>query len=235
MKFYRCLIVDDEPIARDIIANYCSHLPLFKIAASCANALEAKKFLQEQTVDLIFLDINMPILDGISFLNTLKNPPQIIFTTAYKEYATDAFNLAACDYLVKPFSLERFIIAMDRALERLDVPLKTAVVNNPQENDFLFIKVAGKIYKINYDSFLYAEAKGNYTRIVMENDVIMPNISFTNFENLIINSILIRVHRSFIINKRKIDRIENNRLFIQKTEIPIGNNYKEIFLKSLGL
>ncbi|QEC66376.1 response regulator transcription factor [Panacibacter ginsenosidivorans] len=235
MKFYKCLIVDDEPIARDIIVNYCSHLPLFQIAASCANALDAKKILQEQTVDLIFLDINMPVLDGISFVNTLKNPPQIIFTTAYKEYATDAFNLAACDYLVKPFSLERFIIAIDRAIERLEASSKNSVVNTLNENDSFFIKVAGKIYRINYDSFLYAEAKGNYTRIVTDNNIILPNISFANFEKLLTNSILIRVHRSFIINKRKIDHIESNRLFIKKTEIPIGNNYKEGFLKSLGL
>ena len=121
MNTYNCLIVDDEPVARDIIVNYCSHLPLIHIVAVCGNALEAKKILLEQPIDIIFLDIHLPILDGISFLKVLKNPPQIIFTTAFKEYAANAFDLEACDYLVKPFSLDRFIVAVDKAVERLMV------------------------------------------------------------------------------------------------------------------
>ena len=115
---FKCLIVDDEPIARQIVEIYCSHLLDIEVLASCDNALEAKYVLQNEGVDILFLDINMPVLNGISFLKTLKNPPQVIFTTAYKEYAVDAFDLAACDYLLKPFSLERFIVAVDKALEK---------------------------------------------------------------------------------------------------------------------
>ena len=114
-----CLIVDDEPIARDIIRTYCTHLPYLRVAGICGTALEARAALMQQKVDIVFLDINMPVMDGISFLKTLKTPPQVIFTTAYKEYAVDAFDLAACDYLLKPFSLERFIVAVDKALEKL--------------------------------------------------------------------------------------------------------------------
>src|SRR5215212_6975598 len=113
-----CLIVDDEPIARDIIAGYCKLMPSLNVVAACDNAIDAKSELQKHAVQIIFLDINMPVLDGIGFLKTLKNPPQVIFTTAYREYAVNAFELSACDYLVKPFSLERFIVAVDRALER---------------------------------------------------------------------------------------------------------------------
>src|SRR5688572_5839757 len=116
MKQLNCLIVDDEPIARQIIETYCSHLPELKIVASCGSVFEAKPFLQSQSIDILFLDINMPVLDGVSFLKTLKDPPQVIFTTAYKEYAVDAFDLAACDYLLKPFSLDRFLIAVDKAM-----------------------------------------------------------------------------------------------------------------------
>jgi DNA-binding LytR/AlgR family response regulator len=235
MKQFNCLIVDDEPIARDIIINYCSYLPLLHIAAACGNALEAKNILQEQSIHIIFLDIHMPVLDGIGFLHTLKNPPQIIFTTAYKEYAINAFDLAACDYLVKPFSLERFIMAVDKALERLNALDKKTLQIDPITDDYIFIKTDGKIYKIKHDELLYAEAKGNYTRIVTSSNIITPNISFTSFEKMLPAALFVRVHRSFIINKSKIDHIEGNRLFINKAEISIGRNYKESFLKSLGL
>jgi DNA-binding LytR/AlgR family response regulator len=234
MSTYNCLIVDDEPVARDIIINYCSHIPLLNIKAVCSNALEAKKILLESTIDIIFLDINLPILDGISLLKVLKNPPQIIFTTAFKEYAANAFDLEACDYLVKPFSLDRFIIAVDKAVERLKVPDRKPMQNIAEKEDYLFIKAEGKIFKINHDDLLYAEAKGNYTRIVTIDRVITPNISFMNFEKMLPSPIFIRVHRSFIINKSKIDHIEGNRLFINRTEISIGSNYRENFLKILG-
>src|SRR5476651_1274651 len=115
-----CLIVDDEPVARNIIRNYCSHLPYLNIIGECGNALEAKEILSVQKIDLLFLDIHMPVLNGIGFFNTLKNAPQVIFTTAYQEYAVNAFDLYACDYLLKPFSLERFIVAVDKAKEKID-------------------------------------------------------------------------------------------------------------------
>ncbi len=235
MNTFNCLIVDDEPIARDIIINYCSHLPLLHISAVCDNALEAKKILQEQIIDILFLDIHLPILDGISLLKVLKNPPQVIFTTSFKEYAVNAFDLKACDYLVKPFSLDRFIVAVDKALESLNSSDHKTLQNSTNLDGYIFIKTDGKIYKINHDDLFYAEAKGNNTRIVTKNLEITPNISFTNFEKLLPSTLFIRVHRSFIINKSKIDHIEGNRLFINKEEIPIGSNYRDSFLKILGL
>jgi len=235
MNTFNCLIVDDEPIARDIIINYCSHLPLLHIAAICGNALEAKRILLEQTIDIIFLDIHLPIMDGISFLKVLKNPPQIIFTTAFKEYATNAFDLEACDYLVKPFSLDRFIVAVDKVIERLNVSAINPMQKIAKEENYLFVKAEGKIFKINHDDLLYAEAKGNYTKIVTTDRVITPNISFMNFEKMLPSLLFIRVHRSFIINKSKIDHIEGNRLFINRTEISIGSYYRDSFLKALGL
>jgi DNA-binding LytR/AlgR family response regulator len=235
MNIFNCLIVDDEPIARDIIINYCSHLPLLHILDVCENALEAKNILQEQNVDILFLDIHLPILDGISLLKVLKNTPQVIFTTAFKEYAVNAFDLEACDYLVKPFSLERFIVAVDKAIERLNASERKTLMKNANEENYLFFKTDGKIYKIKHDDILYAEAKGNYTKIVTNNLIITPNISFTKFEKMLPAIIFVRVHRSFIINKSKIDHIEGNRLFINKVEIPIGSNYRDRFLKYLGL
>ena len=119
MQTWKCVIADDEPIARDIIQSYCAHLPYLDVIASVGNALEARAALSNENIDILFLDINMPVMNGISFVKTLKHPPQVIFTTAYKEFAVDAFDLAACDYLLKPFSLERFIVAVDKAVERL--------------------------------------------------------------------------------------------------------------------
>lgn len=236
MEKVACLIVDDEPIAREIIKTYCNHLPMLHVVASCENAFEAKTELQKQKIDIVFLDINMPVLDGVAFLKTLKNGPQVIFTTAYKEYAVDAFDLSACDYLLKPFSLDRFIIAVDKALEKLNpvVSVKPAG-NDTTGEDFTFIKTDGKIYKLLFDDLLYAEAKGNYTSIVTSSATLMPVMTFSSFEDLLPKGTFLRVHRSFIINKTKITHIEGNRVFIGVNEIPIGSSYKDDFLKMLGL
>jgi DNA-binding LytR/AlgR family response regulator len=235
MNKINCLIVDDEPIARDIIQNYCGHLEQLNVIASCGNALEAKRILQQQDIDILFLDINMPVIDGISFVKTIKHPPQIIFTTAYKEFATDAFDLAACDYLLKPFSFDRFIIAIDKATEKLQGrQTKTSEAPASRVEDFIFIKTDGKIYKVYHDDLLYAEAQGNYTRIVTTTNTLLPKMPFSNFEALLPTSLFLRSHRSFIINKSKIGHIEGNRVFINNTEIPIGSNYKETLLKELG-
>jgi DNA-binding LytR/AlgR family response regulator len=235
MEKFNCLIVDDEPIAREIIQTYCSHFQYLEVLASCGNALEAKTVLQRQKVDILFLDINMPVMDGISFLKTLKSQPQVIFTTAYKEYAIDAFDLSACDYLLKPFSLDRFIIAVDKALEKLQglQVLMPETVDTKAE-DYVFIKTEGKIFKIRYDDLFFAEAKGNYTQIVTAHHILLPAMTFSKFEEMLPRSIFLRVHRSFIINKSKIGHVEGNRVYINNTEIPIGSNFKDAFLKELG-
>lgn len=226
-------------LARDIIKSYCAHLEMLNVVASCGNALEAKTVLQSQHIDILFLDINMPVIDGVSFARTIKTQPQIIFTTAYKEYASDAFDLAACDYLLKPFSFDRFIIAVDKAREKLQ-PDSGRKYQAPSDGtvskaeDFIFVKTDGRIYKIMHDDLLFAEAQGNYTRIVTERSVLMPKMPFSNFEELLPASLFLRTHRSFLINKAKISHIEGNRIFISNREIPIGSNYRESLFKELG-
>lgn len=236
MAVVNCLIADDEPIAREIIQNYCAHLPVLKVVASCGNALEAKTAMQQHKIDILFLDINMPVLDGISFLKTIHHKPQVIFTTAYKEYALSAFDLAAVDYLLKPFSLERFIIAVDKALERIHkIPLAVNQdIAEAKTEQYLFVKTDSKIFRIAYNDIIYAEASGNYTKIITAEQTLMPGITFTGFEQQLPASIFIRVHRSFIINKSHITHIEGNRVYVNKIEIPIGSNYKESFLKEIG-
>jgi DNA-binding LytR/AlgR family response regulator len=211
----KCIIVDDEPIARQILENYCSLLPEIKLLGSCANALEAKKLIESQSIDLIFLDINMPVLDGLSFMKTLKKPPLIVLTTAYKEYALDAFDLAACDYLLKPFSLERFIVAVDKVKERLHVqPKETETGSESATEDFTYIKTEGKLYRLNFSEIKYAEASGNNVKIVTDKTIITPPITFTALESLLPDKNFIRLHRSCIINKDKITHIEGNRVLI---------------------
>ncbi|MBL4675673.1 MAG: response regulator transcription factor [Mucilaginibacter sp.] len=238
MDKFKCLIVDDEPIARDILENYCRQLGGLEIIGVCSNALEAKAILQNQVVDVLFLDINMPVLDGISFAKILRNQPKIIFTTAYKEFAADAFDLAACDYLLKPFSFDRFIVAVDKAMEKLK-PAKSGLsrteTDNPLTEDYVFVKADGKIYKLKFNDLLYAEAQGNYTKIVSINNMLMPKMAFSAFEETLPKSVFLRIHRSFIINKSKIDHIDGNRIFINGTEIPIGSNYRDQMLQQLGL
>jgi two-component system, LytTR family, response regulator len=229
----RCLIVDDEPIARQVVENYCSHLPELEIAGSCGNALEAKKLIESRPVDLVFLDINMPVLDGLAFVKTLANPPQVIFTTAYKEFAHQAFDLAACDYLLKPFSLERFIVAVDKAKEKLAKKGKDTPPE-PLTGSYTYIKSEGRIYKINFDELCYAEASGNHVKIVTDHEQIRPVITFSALEELLPRSQFIRLHRSYIINKSKISHIEGNRVFIAGAEIPIGANYREGFFREIG-
>lgn len=237
MNLINCLIVDDEPIARQIIEGYCRHLPQLQVIGSCADALEAKAALQQHSIDILFLDINMPLLDGISFLKTVRRPPQVIFTTAYKEYAITAFELAACDYLLKPFSLERFIIAVDKAVEQLNLP-GAALSNNAETaaaSDAMFVKTDSKVFRIAYNDILYAEASGNYSKIVTTGNSFLPGIPFSTLEKQLPTQQFLRVHRSFIINQSQITRIEGNRVFIRNVEIPIGSNYKEAFFKQLGI
>jgi len=242
MRKINCLIIDDEPVARDIIKGYCVHFPELEVLASCGNALEAKALLQEHQVDLLFLDINMPVIDGLSFARTLKTGgPQVIFTTAYREFAPEAFDLDACDYLLKPFSLERFIMALDKARLRLqlpEAPRKPVVpAAGPAQaigEDYVFIRTDGRIYKVKHGDILYAEAQGNYTRIVTESGQLMPKLPFSAFEEMLPASVFLRTHRSFIINKSRIDHIEGNRVLIRGMEIPVGSSYRDALLSELG-
>lgn len=230
-----CLIVDDEPIARQILETYCRHLPQLQVVASCGNALDAKAELQKQPVDILFLDINMPVLDGLAFLKTLRNPPQVIFTTAYKEFAVDAFDLAACDYLLKPFSFERFIVAVDRATALLSKPIAPSAEPRTLLPDTVFIRFEGKIYHIRLDDILYAEAAGNNTRIVTSQETLLPVMTFSAVEAMLPRPAFLRVHRSFLVSRAHIGHIEGNRIFIRSHEIPIGSHYREEFFREVGL
>jgi DNA-binding LytR/AlgR family response regulator len=224
-----CLIVDDEPVARSIIRSYCAHLPFLHIVAECGNALEAKERLEAGGIDLLFLDIHMPVISGTGFVSTLKDRPLVIFTTAYQEYAVQAFELSALDYLLKPFSLERFIVAVDKAKGKL------AQIGVPAAQQHVFVKSGGKLIKVSHQHCLFAEAQANYTKVITTERILHTKISFTEFIALLPEATFIRVHRSFLINRYALSHIEGNRAFIGAHEIPIGESYKERFYRVIGL
>lgn len=228
----RAVIVEDEPVARDIIRQYSDHVPFLQIVGTFGNAIKTKEFLSENEIDLLFLDINLPALSGIGFLRTLKQPPQVIFTTAYEEHAIEAFELAVCDYLVKPFSLERFIIAVDRAKKNLS---EIAEKDSLAEGDAFFIKADGRIYQVKWNECLYAEAKGNYTKIVTIDRTLLTKMPFTQFIDLAAGESFCRTHRSFVVNLKHINYLEGNCVFIREKEIPIAFNYKEVLLSRMGI
>lgn len=227
MQRIRCLIVDDEPIARNLLVDYCSYLTNLEVVAVCEDAFQARECLMNQQIDLIFLDVNMPLLDGISFLKTIKNTPQVIFTTAYREFAVNAFDLAACDYLVKPFSLERFIQAVDK-VQMNPVPAKQEV---PEEMRYILVKAEGITYQVKPCEIVFAEAKGNYTHIVGKSRTVKPKLALSEVEKLLPADDFLRVHRSFIINRQKIMHIEGNSIHLDKHVVPLGGSYREVFFE----
>jgi DNA-binding LytR/AlgR family response regulator len=226
----RYLIVDDEPIAHRIIENYCENLPYLEKKGSCYNAFEALQFLNEDTVDLLFLDINMPKLSGFDFLKTLPDPPKIIVTTAYKEFALEGYELNVSDYLLKPFSFDRFLKAINKTFDSAQNKKSSAVLppneTEPNTNSF-FLKGDKKHHQIHFEDLLFIEAYGHYTKVYLKNEMIVSPQKISDLEQLLPKTNFIRTHKSFIVAKDKIKQIEGNRILIDAYKVPIGQTYKE--------
>jgi DNA-binding LytR/AlgR family response regulator len=225
------LIIDDEPLAQEVISQYANKLPDLMITGTCNDAICANKFLQEHTVDLIFLDINMPKLSGISFLKSLKNPPLVVFTTAYSDYALEGFELNAIDYLMKPFSFERFYKAYLRAEELLQLKKNDSQPNSEKTEDFLFFKSDKKTVKVKFPDIYYIEGLGDYIKIHLKDKKLVTNLSMKKILSLLPENNFYRIHKSFIISLDKIESIEGNMTVIKNTKLPIGNSYRQDFLK----
>ena len=219
----RCVVIEDEPLAQNILKKYIEDYPALQLAALSNNAVDAQNILLQDNIELIFLDINLPKLSGISFLKSLLRPPLVIFTTAYPEYAVEGFELDAVDYLLKPFSFERFLKAVNKAIEKLN----QKEVPGQSSQPFIFLKADKKVHKINLDEILYIEAAGDYVKVVTENNQLIVNDTLKNLENELTSTQFIRVHKSFIISKSKIKFFEGNYVKVGNTDIPIGNSYKE--------
>ena len=220
------LIIDDEPIAHRIIDNYCALLPHLEKHGSCYNALEAIQFLNESKVDLIFLDINMPKLSGFDFLRTLPDPPSIIVTTAYKEFALEGYELNVSDYLLKPFSFERFLKAINKTINKSDRVEASTASEKEEKAERFFLKSDKKQYQLHFDDLLFVEAFGHYTKVHLKEEMILSHQKISELERRLPASNFMRVHKSFIIAKNKIKHIEGNRVSIDNHSIPIGQTYR---------
>ena len=229
MDALKVLIVDDEPLARELLETYVLKMPGLQLVAKCANALEAFSVLSKHKVDIMLLDINMPEITGIDFLKTLKNPPAVIFTTAYAQFAVESYDLDAVDYLLKPITFERFMKAINKAttLSRPaedETPVKTVVGNN----EILFVKADSKMIKVELADLWFVEGLKNYIRLWTENGKIIVHSTMKNFEDHLSGfPDFIRVNKSYIINIRYINEIDGNVIRIKGEMIPVGNTYKE--------
>ena len=228
---YNCIIVDDELPARKLLSDYVSKIDSLQLAGVCKNGLEAKKFLDESPVDILLLDIRMPIMTGIDLLKGLVTQPITILITAYEEYAIKGFELDVIDYLVKPVPFDRFKKAIDKAIEYLEV--LTPVSEKVQPKDYFFIKTDTRIVKFMFSEISAIEAHGEYVKIIAANKKVMSLVSMTNIAKVLPDD-FIRIHRSYIINLRHIDEVKANEVIIGKEIYPISRNHRPAFFDKLG-
>lgn len=222
----KCLIVDDEPMARKGLEEYVRDIPLLEFAGSCENALKAEAFLQHHAVDLMLLDIHMPHLTGIELLKSLKRPPLVIFTTAHPDYALEGYSLDVLDYLVKPIVFERFQKAVQKAWDYH--VLRASSTASP---DFFFIKCDHVFEKVYFNDVLYVEAMQNYCILHTPARKLIAYITLTGLEEKLPKHTFMKVHKSFVVNLEKITALDGNDLFIYKAQIPVSRNLKEEVMK----
>ena len=232
----RCLAIDDEPLALQQLTTYIQKIPFLELAAQCQSALEARKFLEQDTVDAIFCDINMPDLNGMDFIKSLQAPPLIVFTTAYSEYAVEGFKVNAVDYLLKPFGLDDFRRAANRIKERQESV--STNIQHPIPNTqpaTLFVKTDYRMVKINIPDIRYIEGMSEYLKIYLEGEdkPIITLLSMKKIESRLPENFM-RIHRSYIVNLHKIQEVNKNRIIMDaETFLPIGDVYKESFQQYL--
>lgn len=230
-----CIIVDDEPMAREILVTYITRITNLNLIKSCSSAIEALNLINDKNIDLLFLDINMPEISGLSLAKSTHKKTKIIFTTAYREYAADGFDLQAIDYLLKPIAFDRFLQAVDKFLE-IPSTLKNHPIENKSftNNNFIFVRVDRKMLKIDFDSILYIESLSDYIKIHTKNKTIVTRETITNIQTKLPTTSFLRIHRSFIISISSINSYTNEYIEINKKAIPISRSYKEEVLNKLN-
>ena len=228
----RCIAIDDEPLALQQMEGYIKKTPYLELVASCQSALDAKEIIEKDKVDAIFCDINLPELNGLDFVKSLDNPPMVVFTTAYSEYAIDGFRLDAVDYLLKPFGLDEFKHAAEKIKTIYDAIAAAQEVSNIDEDDAIFLKTEYKIVRINISHIRYVEAMSESLRIYLQDysRPIIVLLSMKKMEERLPSRLFMRVHRSYIINLKMIREISKNRISLgDDIEVPIGDSYREQF------
>ncbi|RMG66764.1 MAG: DNA-binding response regulator [Bacteroidetes bacterium] len=221
-----CLIVDDEPLARETLEDYVAHSPALQLRGSCADALEAMKHLQGDDVSLLFLDINMPRLSGLGLIRSLDRPPLVIFTTAYPQYAVEGFELEALDYLVKPISFERFTKAVRRATDRLS--------QREAEAGYLLLRADSRTHRLAHSDIHYFQGKGDYVKVSLADHSLISHLTLKHLEASLPAKQFFRIHKSYLIGLAHVAYVEGNQVRVGDEMLPIGAAYKEAFMAALG-
>jgi DNA-binding LytR/AlgR family response regulator len=232
----RCLIIDDEPPAREIIRRYVQEIPSLQLMGECANAIQALTVLQQQSIDLLFLDIRLPQLNGTDFIKTLKNPPKVIFTTAFAEYALEGYELDVVDFLMKPIRFDRFLKAVNKAYPvngsaTALKPVAAPVVEEKKNDSFVYFRADRKMVKVMLDDILYIESMKDYIKVHTMQNVIITKQSISSVEAMLPDKLFVRTHRSFIVSINKIRSFTNELVEIGKTDIPIGKLFRNGVMK----
>ncbi|GEO11071.1 LytR/AlgR family response regulator transcription factor [Segetibacter aerophilus] len=227
MQKITCLIVEDEPLATEVLEDYISQVPFLQLVSTCHDAISALEVLQREKVTLIFLDIHLPKLKGLDFIKTLDNPPRIIITTAYQEYALQGYEMNVVDYLLKPIDFRRFINAVNKASQLIESSQPIADGQMAGERAYLFFNVGKKKVKMFLDEILYIESLKEYIKIVSSEKSILTKFQLGQTEDLLKNKNFLRIHRSFIVAKDKVDSFSATDIEIKGRLIPIGRSYKE--------
>lgn len=223
----KCLVVDDEPLAVRLIENHIAKIEALEVVATANSALQAFEILNTQKIDLLFLDIKMPNITGIDFLRSLKHPPKTIFTTAYRDFAIESYELEAVDYLLKPVTFERFFKSVDKYLRESN-PVADLSISIPKEEDYILLKSAGKIFKIILDDIVYVESIKDYIKVhKTDGNAITSKYKISNLEIELPSDNFIRIHRSFIINTAKVTAFSNTDIEVSGIDLPIGISHKE--------
>jgi DNA-binding LytR/AlgR family response regulator len=235
MEKFNCIIVEDEPLAAEVLQDYISQVPFLELKAVCADAIYAMEVMQMEKIQAVFLDIHLPRLKGLDFIKTLSHPPQIIITSAYRDYAIEGFELNVTDYLVKPINFNRFLAAVNKLRSQSPTIIAGGSASAlPAERPYLFFNVNKKRIKVFLDEILYIESKREYIDIVTRSRSLLTKLPLGEVEELLTKNNFIRVHRSFIVAKEKIDAFTAAEIEINGKEIPIGRNYKELVAAVLG-
>lgn len=221
-----CMIIEDEPVSQELLRKYISDLPELELLSVCSNAIEAGEVLRKQKIDLLFLDINMPRLSGTDFYSTLVNPPAVIFTTAYPEFAVNGFELNAVDYLVKPFPFERFVKAVGKFLGRRRQPEQTP--------SFIALQADKKTHKVDFDEIEFIEAMGDYAKVKMKDKTLVVHQTLQKLGEQLPAETFRRIHKSFIISMNKLQYVEGNIAVVSTHKIPIGQTYRTEFMERLS-
>jgi len=233
MQQYKCIIVEDEPLAAEVVKDYVLQIPFLQLRGICTDALYAMEMLQKEKIDLVFLDIHLPKLKGLDFVRTLKNPPQIIITSAYQEYALQGYELNVVDYLLKPIEFNRFLMAVNKLKEQPSAAGLSGLPVTTAERAHLFFNVSKKRVKIYIDEILFIESLKEYIRITTKDKSILTKFQLGQIEEMLSKNGFLRIHRSFLVAQNKIDAFSATDVEINGRQLPIGRSYKELVMAVL--